>query len=129
MKLSPIHRKLAICLTAALFLMWPVQSDALDQNTVEPQKTVSGPPSGVIPLGEVPMHATEALDFLHSLKTYELPTPKSKTIESALPEAIAQIGQELAWTTDDASEPAYAFCAAGQAGTLATVAVEDSRLA
>ena len=56
MKLPPIHRKLAIGLTAALFLMWPVQSDALDQKTVEPRKNVSGPPSEVIPLGEVPMH-------------------------------------------------------------------------
>ena len=98
MKLSPIHRKLAIGLIAAFFWMWPVQSGASDQGAVEPQKSVSGPPSGVIPLGEVPMHAAEALDFLHSLKTYELPNPEIEAIEKALPEAIAQIGQELAWT-------------------------------
>ncbi|MGO9689061.1 MAG: mechanosensitive ion channel family protein [Syntrophobacteraceae bacterium] len=98
MKLPPIHRKLAIGLTAALFLMWPAQSGALDQNTVEPQKTVSGQPSGVIPLGEVPMHSTEALDYLYSLKTYEIPTSEIKAIESALPETIKQIEQQLAWT-------------------------------
>ncbi|MGO9017631.1 MAG: mechanosensitive ion channel domain-containing protein [Syntrophobacteraceae bacterium] len=98
MKLSPIHRKLAIGLIAAFFWIWPVQGEALDQKTVEPQKTVSGPPSEGIPLGEVPMHATEALDFLYSLKMYELPNPEIEAIKSALPEAIAQIGQELAWT-------------------------------
>ena len=42
---------------------------------------------------------TDALDFLHSLKTYELPNPEIETIEKALPEAIAQIGLELARTT------------------------------
>ncbi|MFZ0946182.1 MAG: mechanosensitive ion channel domain-containing protein [Syntrophobacteraceae bacterium] len=98
MKLSPIHRKLAIGLIAAFFWVWPVQGEALDQKTVEPQKTVSGPPSGVIPLGEVPMHSTEALEFLYSLKMYELPNPEIEAIRSALPEAIAQIGQELVWT-------------------------------
>ncbi len=98
MKLSTIYRKLAIGLTAALFLIWPVQSGALDQKTVEPLQTVSGSPSAVIPLGEVPMHAAEALDFLYSLKTYELPNPEIEAIEKALPEAIAQIEQELAWT-------------------------------
>ncbi len=98
MKLSPTYRRIAIGLIAAFFWIWPVQGNALDQKTVEPQKTVSAPPSGVIPLGEVPMHAAEALDFLHSLTTYELPNPKVQAIENALPEEIAQIGQELAWT-------------------------------
>ena len=93
-----IHRKLAICLTAAFFWIWPVQGEASEKMPVEPQKTVSAPPSGAIPLGEVPMHAAEALDFLQSLKTYELPNPEIEAIERALPEAIAQIGQELAWT-------------------------------
>jgi small-conductance mechanosensitive channel len=99
MRLSPIHRKLAIGLAAALFWMLPVQSRALDQKTVEPQQTVSAQPSGVIPLWEVPMHATEALDFLYSLKTYELLSPEIEAIEKALPEAIAQIGRESARTT------------------------------
>ncbi len=98
MKLSHIHRWLAIGLTAALFWVSPVQGEVLDRKTVEPPKTVSAPPSGVIPLGEVPMRATEALDFLGSLKTYELPNPEIEAIEKALPEAIAQIGLELAGT-------------------------------
>jgi small-conductance mechanosensitive channel len=98
MKLSPILRKLAIGLIAAIFWMWPVQSDGSDQGAVEPQKTVSGPHSGVIPLGEVSLHATEALDFLQSLKTYELPNPEIEAIKSVLPEAIAQIRLELAGT-------------------------------
>ena len=41
------------------------------------------------------MHVTEALDFLHSLKTYELPDLRIEEIEKALPEAVAQIDQEL----------------------------------
>jgi potassium-dependent mechanosensitive channel len=98
MKLSPIHGKLAVGLIAAFFWMWPVQGEALDQKTVEPQKTVSGPLSGGIPLGEVPRRSTEALEFLYSLKMYELPNSEIEAIKSALPEAIAQIGQELAWT-------------------------------
>ena len=53
---------------------------------------------GEIPLGEVPLHATEALDFLRSIKTYELPNPEIEAIERSLPEAIAQIGPELART-------------------------------
>jgi potassium-dependent mechanosensitive channel len=99
MKLSLLHRKLAIGLTAALFWVWPVQSDALDQKTVEPPTSVAAPPSEVIPLGEVPMLATDALDFLHSLKTYELRNPEIEAIECALPEVIAQIGLELSRTT------------------------------
>ena len=99
MKLPPMHRKLAIGLAAALFLMWPVKSDALDQKTAEPRTNVSGPPSEVIPLGEVPLHSTEALDFLYSLKTYELPNPEIEAIKIALPEVIAQIGRESARTT------------------------------
>lgn len=98
MVLSPIHRKLAAGLTLAFLWMWPVQCRALDQKTPEPRKAVSGPPSGAIPLGEVPMHATEALDFLHSLKAYELPNPEIEEIEKALPEAVARIGCELAET-------------------------------
>ncbi len=98
MKRSSIHRKFAVGLIAALFWIWPVQSKALGQKTVESQQTVSEQPSGVIPLGEVPTRAAEALDFIHSLGTYELPNPAIEAIKSALPEAIAQIGQELAWT-------------------------------
>jgi potassium-dependent mechanosensitive channel len=98
MKLSPIHRKLAVGLTVALLWMLPVQSEALDQKTVEQQKSVATQPSGAFPLGEVSMRATEALDFLYSLKTYELPNPEIEAIERALPGAIAQIGQELAGT-------------------------------
>ncbi len=100
MKLSLVHRKLTIGLIAAFFWMWPIQGGALDQKSVEPQKTVSGPPSEGIPLGEVPVRSTEALDFLYSLKKYELPNPEIETIKSAFPEAIAQIGHELAWTKD-----------------------------
>jgi small-conductance mechanosensitive channel/predicted nucleic acid-binding Zn-ribbon protein len=98
MKLSPTRRMLAIGLTAALFWVWPVQSWALDQKTVEPRTSVAGPPSEVVPLGEVPMLAADALDFLNSLKTYEFPTSEIKAIESALPETIKQIEQQLART-------------------------------
>jgi len=98
MKLSSIHRKLAISLTAAIFWMWPVPGEAFDQKTAEPRESVSEQHPGEIPLGEVPLHATEASEFLHSLKTYELPNPEIEAIKRALPEAIAQIGQELAWT-------------------------------
>ena len=98
MELSPNHRRIAIGLIAAFFWIWPVHSNALNQETVEAPKTVPAPASGAIPLGEVPMHAAEALDFLHSLKTYELPNPKVQAIENSLPEEIARIGQELAWT-------------------------------
>ncbi|MGO9371809.1 MAG: mechanosensitive ion channel domain-containing protein [Syntrophobacteraceae bacterium] len=100
MKLSPIRRKLAIGLTAALFWMWPVQSGALDQKAVAPRESVSGPPSAVIPPGEVPMHLAEALDFLHSLKTYGSPNSKIEEIERALPEAIEQIGRESERTAE-----------------------------
>jgi small-conductance mechanosensitive channel len=82
----------------ALFWIGPVQSNALEQGTVEPRETVSGPPPGAIPLAEVPMRTAEALDSLHSLKTYELPNPEIEAIKRALPEVIAQIGEELAWT-------------------------------
>src|SRR5208337_2938857 len=98
MNLSPIHRKITIGLTAAFLWMWPLQSEAVDQKTVEPLQTVSEQTSGVIPLGDVPMHAAEALNFLNSLKTYELPNPEIETVKIALPEAIAQIEQELART-------------------------------
>jgi small-conductance mechanosensitive channel len=99
MKLFPIQiRKLTVGLIAALFWMWPLQSDALSQETVEPKKTVSAPASVVIPLGEVPAHAAEALDFIDSLKTYKLPNPQIEAIKSALPEEITQIGKELAST-------------------------------
>ncbi len=100
MKLPPMHRKLAIGLTAALFLMWPVKSDALYQKTVEPRTNVFGPPSEVIPLGEVPTIATDTLDFLHSLKTYELPNSRIEEIERSLPEAIEQIGWESERTAE-----------------------------
>ena len=98
MKLPPIHRMLAVGLLTALFLLWPVRSDALDQKTVEPRDSISAPPSEVIPLGEVPMLVADALDFLHSLKTFKLPDPEIEAIERALPEAIAQIGLELSRT-------------------------------
>lgn len=102
-------------LIAAFFWIWPVQGEALDQKTVEPQKTVSGPPSGVIPLGEVPMHSTEALEFLYSLKMYELPNPEIEAIKSALPDAIAQIGRELVWTrTMFQNQPTLFALQAGQ---------------
>ena len=44
------------------------------------------------------MRATEALEFLQSLKTYELPAPRIEEIEELLPEATGRIGQELAGT-------------------------------
>jgi small-conductance mechanosensitive channel len=98
MELTPNHCKLAICLTAAFFCIWPIQRGASENIPVEPRQTVSAPSSGVIPPGDVPMRAVDALGFINSLKTYELPNPEIEAIEQALPEAIAQIGQELAWT-------------------------------
>ncbi len=98
MQLSPTYRKLATGLTAVFFWLWPVQSGVSDQKTVEPQKSVSAQPSGAFPLGEVPMHVTEALDFLHSLKNYELPDPRIEAIEKALTEAVVQIDRELEGT-------------------------------
>ena len=93
-----MYRKLAICLTAYCFWMSPIQVNALDQKTVELQKTESAPPQEAIPLGEVAIRATDALDLLYSLKAYELPTPEIEAIEKALPEATAQIDLELTET-------------------------------
>jgi small-conductance mechanosensitive channel len=98
MKPRSIYRKLAICLIASCFWMSPVQVNALDQKTVEPQKTESVPPPEAIPPGEVAIRATDALDLLSSLKAYELPTPEMEAIEKALPEATAQIDLELTAT-------------------------------
>jgi small-conductance mechanosensitive channel len=90
-----MYRKLAICLIASCFWMSPVQVNALDQKTVESQKTEPGPPPGAIPPGEVAMRATDALDLLYTLKAYELPTSEIDAIEKALPEATEQIDLEL----------------------------------
>ena len=98
MKPRSIYRKLAICLIASCFWMSPVQVNALDQKTAEPQKTEPAPPPGAIPSAEVTMRATDALDLLYSLKAYELPTREIEAIEKALPEATAQIDLELTGT-------------------------------
>ena len=68
------------------------------RKTVEPQKTESAPRREAIPLGEVAIRATDALDLLYSLKAYEFPTPEIEAIEKALPEATAQIDLEQAET-------------------------------
>ena len=127
MKMSSIHRKLVISLTARSLMAVP--GETFDQKTVEPQKTVSEQPSGATPLGEVPMHAAEALDFLQSLKTYDLPNPEIEGIKRALPEAIAQIGQELAWTETMLRNQPTLFALQARQEYWRTVAVEDGRLA
>jgi len=98
MELSPANRKLAVVLLAACFWLSPFQGRAVAQTAIEPGKTVSEPSSGVIPLAEVPMQAAEALDFLHSLKMFEIADPEIEGIERALTEQNAQIGLELAAT-------------------------------